>query len=104
MHNTADKPTTLNDVVHFHNEIAHRVEAELPSNLLKTSPARLPPGSVPKNWRSMATLATGRPLCRRGGIARALLILGVNTLARHNEGTICGVTKKLEPADLPVYL
>jgi hypothetical protein len=32
MHNTADKPTTLNDVVHIHNQIAHHpVEAELPA-------------------------------------------------------------------------
>jgi hypothetical protein len=48
MHNTADKPTTLNDVVHIHNQIAHRVEAELPSHLSEASLARLPPGSVPK--------------------------------------------------------
>jgi hypothetical protein len=88
MHNAADKPTTLNDVVHIHNQIAYPVEAELPSHLSKTSLARLPPGSVPKNWRSMATLATGRPSGRRGGyreIARVWLILGVNTLARHKK-------------------
>jgi hypothetical protein len=49
MHNTADKPTTLNAVVHIHNQINHPVEAELPSHLSKTSLAMLPPGSVPKN-------------------------------------------------------